>query len=328
VKRKITIVVGGPMPLNIKGYDLVIIGLGPAGVAAAIYAGREKIKTLVLGEQLGGQSAVSTNIQNWIGTPSMSGADMAAGLAEHLAAVQEDVTVHTGAVVTALAKVAAENKTHFRVTTETNDEYAGSTVLIASGARRRKLAIPGEEKFLERGVSYCTTCDAPLMFDNKVAVIGGGNAGLDAVIDLLPYASQIYLMEITDQIRGEKKIRDMILHNDKTTVLLNAKPVEILGEKSVTGLVYEDVPSKGRRKLALEAIFVAIGSIPNSEFARDLVEVNTFGEIIVDPLSGRTSQTGIWAAGDVTSLPYKQNNIAMGDAVRALLNLRDYLLRS
>jgi NADH-dependent peroxiredoxin subunit F len=316
------------MSPDTKPYDMIIIGLGPAGVAAAVYAGREKLKTLVLGKQLGGQSAVSTNIQNWIGTPSMSGAQMAAGLAEHLATVQEDVTVHTEAVVTAFAKVEAENKTFFRITTQNHDEYAGSTVLIASGARRRKLEIPGEEKFLERGVSYCTTCDAPLMLDNKVAVIGGGNAGLDAVIDLLPYANQIYLMEITDQLRGEKKIRDLALQNDKTSVLLNARPVEILGEQSVTGLLYEDLLSKEAKKLELNAIFVAIGSIPNSEFARDLVEINNLGEIVVDPVSGRTSQTGIWAAGDVTSLPYKQNNIAMGDAIRATLNLRDYLIRN
>ena len=161
-----------------------------------------------------------------------------------------------------------------------------------------------------------------------MAVVGGGNAGLEAVIDLLPYASQIYLMEITGEIRGEKKIRDLALQHEKTSVLLHAKPVEILGDRAVTSLVYEDLLSKERQKLELEAIFVAIGSIPNSEFARDLVELNTFGEIVVDPLSGRTSLTGIWAAGDVTSLPYKQNNIAMGDAIRATLNLRDYFLRS
>jgi alkyl hydroperoxide reductase subunit F len=311
-----------------KIYDLIIIGLGPAGVAAAVYAGREKLKTLVLGEQIGGQSAVSTNIQNWIGTPSMSGEQMAAGLGAHLEAVKEDVTVHAGTAVTALAQINRDNKTIFRITTQNHDVYEASTVLIASGARRRKLEIPGEEKFLERGVSYCTTCDAPLMLDNKVAVVGGGNAGLEAVIDLLPYASQISLLEITGHLGGEKIIRDLALNNEKTAVLLLVKPVEILGAQAVTGLVYEDVLSKERKKLELEAIFIAIGSIPNSEFAKDLVETNTFGEIIVDPLSGRTSLIGIWAAGDVTSLPYKQNNIAMGDAVRATLNLRDYLLRS
>ena len=170
-------------------------------------------------------------------------------------------------------------------------------------------------------------CDAPLMLDNKVAVIGGGNAGLEAVIDLLPYASHIYLLEITGQLGGEKKIRDIALQHEKTSILLHARPVEILGEQSVKGLMYEDLITKERKKLDLDGIFVAIGSIPNSEFAKDLVEVNTFGEIVVDPLSGRTSLTGIWAAGDVTSLPYKQNNIAMGDAVRATLNLRDYLIK-
>jgi NADH-dependent peroxiredoxin subunit F len=309
-------------------FDLIIIGLGPAGVAAAVYAGREKLKTLVLGEQIGGQSAVSTTIQNWIGTPSFSGAQMAAGLAEHLKTVKEDVSVHSGALVTAITKIDEQDRTIFKVATANQDTLDSTTVLIASGARRRKLEIPGEEKFLEKGVSYCTICDAPLMLDNKVAVIGGGNAGLEAVIDLLPYASHIYLLEITGQLGGEKKIREIALQHEKTSVLLHARPVEILGEKSVTGLMYEDLITKERKKLDLDGIFVAIGSIPNSEFAKDLVEVNTFGEIVVDPLSGRTSLTGIWAAGDVTSLPYKQNNIAMGDAVRATLNLRDYLVRN
>jgi len=311
-----------------RRYDLIIIGLGPAGVAAAVYAGRDKLRTLVLGEQMGGQSAVSTTIQNWIGIPSISGVQMAAGLAEHLETVKEDVTVCSGVLVTAMAKIDQDDKTIFRVTNENHDEYEAATVLIASGARRRKLEIPGEEKFLERGVSYCTICDAPLMLDNKVAVIGGGNAGLEAVIDLLPYASHIYLLEIAGQIGGEKKIREIVLQHEKTSVLLHARPVEILGEQSVKSLMYEDLITRGRKKLDLDGIFVAIGSIPNSEFAKDLVEVNKFDEIVVDPYSGRTSLTGIWAAGDVTSLPYKQNNIAMGDAVRATLNLRDYLIRN
>jgi len=311
-----------------RRFDLIIIGLGPAGVAAAVYAGRDKLRTLVLGEQMGGQSAVSTTIQNWIGIPSISGVQMAAGLAEHLETVKEDVTVCSGVLVTAMAKIDQDDKTIFRVTNENHDEYEAATVLIASGARRRKLEIPGEEKFLERGVSYCTICDAPLMLDNKVAVIGGGNAGLEAVIDLLPYASHIYLLEIAGQIGGEKKIREIVLQHEKTSVLLHARPVEILGEQSVKSLMYEDLITRGRKKLDLDGIFVAIGSIPNSEFAKDLVEVNKFDEIVVDPYSGRTSLTGIWAAGDVTSLPYKQNNIAMGDAVRATLNLRDYLIKN
>ncbi len=230
-------------------------------------------------------------------------------------------------MVTALARIDQPGKTIFKVMTD-NNAYEATTILIASGARRRKLAIPGEDKFCEQGVSYCTICDAPLMADKKVAVIGGGNAGLDAVIDLLPYASQISLMEITGQLRGDQKTREKALHNDKVSVLLNTKPLEILGNKSVTALVYEDLTTQAHRKLELDGIFVAIGSIPNSEFAQDLVAINQSGEIVVDPLSGRTSLKGIWAAGDVTSLPYKQNNIAMGDAVRATLNLCDYLLKN
>jgi NADH-dependent peroxiredoxin subunit F len=308
-------------------YDLIIIGLGPAGVAAAIYAGRNKMKTLVIGELIGGQSVVSTNIQNWIGVPSFSGAQMAANLSEHLETVKEDVEVLMGSVVNSIKAIEEAGKTIFKVITEKN-EYEAITVLIASGGRRRKLEIPGENSFVEKGVYYCTICDAPLMFDKKVAVIGGGNAGLESIINLLPYASQIYLMEITGQLRGDKKTQEKALQNEKIEVLLNAKALEILGNQFVTGLEYEDLTTHKRRKLELNGIFVEIGSMPNSEFAKDLVETNQYGEIVVDPLNGRTSVAGIWAAGDVTSLPYKQNNIAMGDAVRATLNICDYLMKT
>jgi alkyl hydroperoxide reductase subunit F len=307
-------------------YDLIIIGLGPAGVAAAVYAGRNKLKTLVVGEEIGGQSVVSTNIQNWIGIPSLSGEKMAAGLADHLETVKEDVEVSLGSVATSMAKLEKNGKTMFKVITK-DKEYEATTVLIASGGRRKKLEVPGEETFIERGVYYCTVCDAPLMADKKVAVVGGGNAGLESVINLLPYASLIYLMEITDQLRGDKKTQERALQGEKVKVLLNARVLEIFGDQFVTGLAYEDLTTKEQRKIDLDGVFVEIGSIPNSEFAKDLVEINRFGEIDVDPLSGRTSQEGIWAAGDVTSLPYKQNNIAMGDAVRATLSICDYLMK-
>jgi NADH-dependent peroxiredoxin subunit F len=307
-------------------YDLIIIGLGPAGVAAAVYAGRNKLKTLVIGEEIGGQSAVSTNIMNWIGTPSLPGVQMAAGLSKHLETVKDDVTVSEGSAVNSIARLEKEDETIFKVNTE-KDEYEAKTLLIASGGRRRKLGISGEDEFVEKGVYYCSTCDAPLMSNRKVAVIGGGNAGLETVINLLPYASQIYLMEMLSQLRGDKETQERILQADKVKLLLNTKPLEIVGNEFVKSLVYEDLTTHKRKEIELEGIFVEIGSLPNSEFTKGLVEINQAGEIVVDPLNGRTSVEGIWAAGDVTSLPYKQNNIAMGDAVRATLNICDYLLK-
>ena len=153
------------------------------------------------------------------------------------------------------------------------------------------------------------------------------NAGLESVINLLPYASQIYLMEITGQLRGDKRTQVRVLQNDKVRVLLHAQLLEILGDQFATGLVYEDLTTHEQKTLELDGIFVEVGSLPNSEFAKDLVETNQYGEIVVDPLNGRTSVEGIWAAGDVTSLPYKQNNIAMGDAVRATLSICDHLVK-
>ena len=307
-------------------YDLIIIGLGPAGVAAAVYAGRNKLKTLVIGEELGGQSVVSTNIMNWIGMPAISGDQMAAHLAEHLKTVEEDVEVSQGVRVTSLVRTNSQDGKSFQVKTDKN-EYESATVLIASGGRRRKLEIPGESEFIEKGVYYCTICDAPLMVNRDVAVIGGENAGLESVINLLPYASQIYLMEITGQLRGDKRTQVKVLQNDKVRVLLNAQLLEILGDQFATGLVYEDLTTHEQKTLELDGIFVEVGSLPNSEFAKDLVDTNQYGEIVVDPLNGRTSVEGIWAAGDVTSLPYKQNNIAMGDAVRATLSICDHLAK-
>ena len=251
---------------------------------------------------------------------------MAAHLAEHLKTVEEDVEVSQGVRVTSLVRTNSQDGKSFQVKTDKN-EYESATVLIASGGRRRKLEIPGESEFIEKGVYYCTICDAPLMVNRDVAVIGGENAGLESVINLLPYASQIYLMEITGQLRGDKRTQVKVLQNDKVRVLLNAQLLEILGDQFVTGLVYEDLTTHEQKTLELDGIFVEVGSLPNSEFAKDLVETNQYGEIVVDPLNGRTSVEGIWAAGDVTSLPYKQNNIAMGDAVRATLSICDHLVK-
>ena len=307
-------------------YDVVIIGLGPAGVAAAVYAGRKKLNTLIIGKDIGGQSVVSHNIQNWIGIPSISGVQMAMQLDEHLETVKDNVKVDMGAIVEGVEKIERDGKTCFQVQTE-NNKYETKTILVASGSGRRKLGIPGERVYSGKGVFYCSICDAPLMNDKNVAVIGGGNAGLEAILDLIPYASKIYLMEVTDQLRGDKTTQEKVGNSGKVNMMFKVSPVEIIGEQFVNGIKYEDIVSREIKELAVDGIFIEIGSTPNSSFMKGLVDINKFGEIEVDPLSGKTSQDGIWAAGDVTMLPYKQNNTAIGDAVRAILNIYDHFIK-
>jgi len=304
-------------------YDLVVIGGGPGGVAAGVYASRKKIKTVLFAKNFEGQSFVSTDIQNWIGTKSISGFDLAKTLEEHLRA-QEDIEIVDGV---SAQKVTKEGGA-FKVATDDGKEFQTKTVLIASGSRRKKLDIPGEEKLDGKGVAYCSTCDAPVFKNKIVAVVGGGNAGLESVIDLLPYAAEIYLLEYSGSLKGDLITQEKVKNSPKAKIIAMAKSLEILGDDFVTGLKYEDRTSGEIKELKLDGVFVEIGSMPNADMVKDLVELNEFGEIIIDHKTQRTSCEGIWAAGDVSDVIYKQNNISVGDAIKAVLNIHEYLNKS
>jgi len=301
-------------------YDIVIIGGGPAGVAAGIYASRKKLKTALVTEGFGGQSIVSADIQNWIGVVSASGYDLAKMMEDHLRA-QESIEIVEPDTVTLVKKT----NDGFKIETKNGKGLETKTILVTSGSRRRKMGVPGEEKYNGKGVAFCSTCDAPLFKNKTVAVVGGGNAGLEAVTDLLSYASHIYLLERNGALRGDQVTQEKIHRSDKVEVIFHAETQEVLGEKMVTGLKYKDTSTGEIKKLDLEGIFVEIGSVPNVEFLGDLVEKNKLGEIVVNPKTQATSKEGIWAAGDVSDVIYKQNNISMGDAVKAALNIYDYL---
>ncbi len=301
-------------------YDIIVIGGGPAAVAAGVYGARKKLKTLVIAEEFGGQSLVSADVQNWIGTPHVSGYDLGKMLEGHLRA-QADIEIVDADRVTTLVKSASG----FTVATKRGKSFETKTVLIASGSRRRRLGIPGEDKLDGKGVAYCSICDAPLFGGRDVAVIGGGNAGLEAVIDLFPYAAKVYLLERNATLRGDAVTQAIVLKNPKLAPIFNVATLEILGDTTVTGLRYQELPNGATKELAVGGVFVEIGAIPNGEFVKDLVALNKFGEIIVDPRTQTTSVPGIWAAGDVTDVVYKQNNIAAGHAITAVLNLHEYL---
>ena len=301
-------------------YDLIIIGGGPAGVSAGIYAARKKIKTLLVAESFGGQSLVSADIQNWIGTKSLSGLELAKNLEEHLRA-QEGIEIIDGDLVSAVQKLDGG----FKVATKNGKSFETKTILVCSGSRRRRLGIPGEDRLDGKGVAWCSTCDAPLFGGKTVAVVGAGNAGLEAGRGLFAYASKVYLLNRTDKIRGDAVTLEEIRKNPKLEVINWAETKEILGEQFVSGLKYLDKQSNQEKELAAEGVFIEIGSLPNVEFLGDLAEKNKFNELLIDHKTQKTSQEGIWAAGDVTEEIYKQNNISAGDAVRAVLNIYDYL---
>ncbi len=301
-------------------YDIIIIGGGPGGVAAGIYAARKQMKALFITESFESQSAVSAGIENWIGTETITGWDFAQSLEKHLRA-QEGLEIEIGNKVTELTK---RDEGGYTVTTP-KASYDTKTVIVASGGRHRHLDVPGEEKFKGKGVVYCSTCDAPFFRDKKVAVVGGGNAGLEAVEDLLPYASEIVLIVRSGELKGDQITQDHILASPKVSVVFHALTQEVLGETTVTGLLYSDLEAGTEKTIPLDGVFVEIGMVPNTEFVANLLTMNERNEIVVDGKTAATSAPGIFATGDATDVPYKQNNISAGYGVIAALSAYDYI---
>jgi len=313
-------------------YDLIIIGGGPGGVAAGVYAARKKIKTLLITDTFGGQSLVSNDIQNWIGTKSISGFDLGKSLEEHLRA-QTGIEIVDGELVTAVAKKGADagadgSASGFTVTTDGGKTFDTKYILLTSGSSRKKLGVPGEKDFDGKGVVYCTTCDAPLFGGKTVAVVGGGNSALEGVLDLLMYASKIYLLVRSEVLKGDPVSQEKIKSNPQIEILWNTTVEQIKGDKFVTGITYKNIKTGESKDLALDGVFVEIGLTPNSDFAKNLVQINEFGRVVTDGKTQMTSQPGIWAAGDVTDGLYDQNNISVGDSVKAVLNIYDQLKKA
>lgn len=311
-------------------YDIIIIGGGPAGAAAAVYTARKKLKTLLLTESFGGQSIVSDDIQNWIGEQHISGFDLAKKMEEHVRAFPDEVEIKMPELanrVRAISSESSERANDFEVATDQGGVYKGKAVIVTSGARRRKLNVPGEEKFNGKGVAYCSTCDAPLFAGKKVVVVGGGNAGLEAVQDLFPYAAEVILLIRGDALKGDQVVQEEIKKNPKLAIVFNAEIQEILGDQFVSGVRCKDNKTNEEKTIEAGGVFVEIGSVPNSEIVKGLVDIDQWGQIVVNAKHATTSTPGIFAAGDVTDDPYKQNNISVGDGVRAALAAYNYLLQ-
>jgi alkyl hydroperoxide reductase subunit F len=295
--------------------DLIIIGGGPAGVAAGVYAARKHLKTVLIAEEIGGQSTVSEGIENWIGSPKIHGMELAKSFREHLDAVKGDIVdLALGERVESLEK----NDGGFTAITKSGKKFSAKAVLVVSGARRRKLEIPGADKFENKGVTYCASCDGPVFSGQDVAVVGGGNAGFETALQLLAYAKSVTLLHRHQDLKADATTVERVCAHQHMRVIKHVEPTEVLGDQFVTGLKYKDKDSGEVAEISVSGIFVEVGVMPNTDFVGELVKLDTVKRIVTNPHNQRTSMDGIWAAGDCTDELYHQNNIAAGDGVKAL----------
>lgn len=293
-------------------FDVVVIGGGPAGASAAIYSARKGLKTALLAERMGGQVQDTRGIENLISVLYTEGRELAARLREHVAnypiQILEQRRVQ-GVIQSDL----------WRIEIEGGEFLRSKSIIVATGAKWRELGIPGEKEYIGRGVAFCPHCDGPYYQGKKVAVVGGGNSGVEAAIDLAGIVREVVLFEFQDQLKADQVLVQKLKSLSNVTVILNAKTQKIVGDgQKVIGIEYEDRQFQKQMKLDLDGVFVQIGLLPNSRFLNGVVEMTRFGEIIVDE-KGRTSARGIYAAGDVTTTPYKQIIIAMGEGAKVAL---------
>jgi alkyl hydroperoxide reductase subunit F len=302
-------------------FDVLVIGGGPAGAAAAIYAARKGIRTGIAAERLGGQLLDTVGIENFISVKETQGHSLAAGLEGHVATYDVDVMN----LQRAQALVPGDL---IEVQLAGGATLRSRSVVVATGARWREIGVPGEREYRNRGVAYCPHCDGPLFKGKRVAVIGGGNSGVEAAIDLAGLVSHVWVIEYDAQLRADAILKAKLQSLPNVTVITAAQTTEITGDGArVTGLAYRDRQSGARHTLELAGVFVQIGLIPNTDWLKGVVKLSPRGEIEVDA-RGQTSVPGVFAAGDCTVVPYKQIVIAVGEGAKASLGAFDHLIRA
>lgn len=303
-------------------YDLAIIGGGPGGVAAGVYASRKQLKTLFVTKEWGGQSTVSPDIQNWIGTPSISGDELAQSFKTHLETYAGDVVdIKSNTLVQNIEK----KDDHFLLTLEDGAQHEARAVLLTTGSTRRTLTVPGADTFEHKGVTYCASCDGPMFTDQDVVVIGGGNAAFESAAQLLAYTKSVTLLNRSNAYRADPVTVEKVLQNPHMRGILNAEIAEVKGDAFVESIVYTDTTTGEAHELPVTGVFVEIGLVPNTELVAGLVDLDEYKRVVIDPWTGQTATPGIWAAGDCTNIKYHQNNISAGDAVRALEDIYVHL---
>lgn len=308
-----------------EAFDVLVVGGGPAGAAAAIYAARKGIRTGVVAERFGGQVLDTMAIENFISVQETEGPKLAAALEEHVK--QYEVDIMNLQRASALVPAKDAGGLH-EVRFESGASLKAKSVILATGARWREMGVPGEQEYKAKGVCFCPHCDGPLFKGKRVAVIGGGNSGVEAAIDLAGIVSHVTLLEFDSQLRADAVLQRKLFSLPNVKVITSALTSEVKGDgQKVTGLVYKDRQSGEFNNVELEGIFVQIGLLPNTDWLKGTVELSPRGEIIVDA-RGETSLPGVFAAGDVTTVPYKQIVIAVGEGAKASLSAFDHLIRT
>lgn len=303
-------------------YDILIVGGGPAGASAAIYSARKGIRTGIVSERFGGQVMDTLGIENFISVKATEGPKLVTALEEHVKEYEVDI------MNLQRAKSIQKNDENalFEVELENGGKLKSKSVIVATGARWRELNVPGEKEFKGKGVAYCPHCDGPLFKGKHVAVIGGGNSGVEAAIDLANIVGHVTLFEFAGELKADDILQKRLYSLSNVDVILNAQTLEVLGSDKVNSMIYLDRKTNEKKTIALEGIFIQIGLLPNTDFVKNTVDLSKFGEIIIDS-HGQSSLPGLFAAGDVTTVPYKQIIIAMGEGAKASLGAFDYLIR-
>jgi alkyl hydroperoxide reductase subunit F len=305
-------------------YDVLIVGGGPAGAAAAVYAARKGIRTGIVAERFGGQTLDTLGIENYISVLETEGPKFAQALEQHVKAYDVDIMTAqraealTPADATGLAQVKLAN----------GGVLKARSVILSTGARWRNVGVPGEQEYRNKGVAYCPHCDGPLFKGKRVSVIGGGNSGVEAAIDLAGIVAHVTLVEFADQLKADAVLVNKLKSLPNVQIFTNAQTTEITGEAGkVNGLRYKDRATGQEHLVPLEGVFVQIGLVPNTEWLKGTLELNRFGEIVIDA-KGQTNLPGVMAAGDCTTVPYKQIVIAAGAGAAAALSAFDHLIRT
>jgi len=303
-------------------YDVVIVGGGPAGASAAVYSARKGIRTALVAERFGGQVMDTLGIENFISVKATEGPKLVSALEEHVKDYEVDIIN-----LQKVRKLFKNGGPFYEVQLESGAKLDSKSVILATGARWRELGVPGEKEFRGKGVAYCPHCDGPLFKGKKVAVIGGGNSGVEAAIDLAGIVGSVTLVEFAPSLKADQVLINKLNSLPNVEIILNAETKNIFGETKVVGFNYIDRQTNQEKSINVEGIFVQIGLIPNTDWLKGTLALNQYGEIEVNQ-KGETSLPGVFAAGDVTTTPYKQIIIAMGEGSKAALGAFDHLIRS
>jgi len=308
-------------PAEAKHYDVVVIGGGPAGAAAAIYSARKGLKTAIVAQRFGGQVQETMGIENLISVVHTEGPKLAADLEKHLRSYTIDLLEHRK-----VEELELGSKKTVRL--KGNERLTADAVIIATGAKWRELGIPGEKEYIGRGVAFCPHCDGPFYKGKRVIVVGGGNSGVEAAIDLAGICAHVTVVEFAERLKADDVLVKNMLALPNVEVVSHARTTEVVGDGTkVTALKYQDRTSEAFREIAIDGVFVQIGLVPNSAIVKDVLDTNRFGEIVVDG-HNRTSAAGVYAAGDVTTVPFKQIVIAMGEGAKAALSAFEDRIRA